>query len=231
MSLQTIIDRAESINFNRRKSIALQTTRSEIPKTGETPTRNPWRLTVSLAAALPYHTSRELLEVLDKIDRKTNQTVTFSNNANLSWLLAYQGEMNSTQYGAINVSSFSGNQLVLGNLPTVNAQFPSTKIMFKAGDFIQIAGKPYPFTVTETVLRGSSGTITVTTHRPNFITSSVTGLGLLVGNQVNFTMLCTNMPTYTLLPGATVKSGGQMINNAYIRFEDSFQLYEDTGGA
>jgi translation elongation factor P/translation initiation factor 5A len=214
--LQTIIDNAETIEFNRRKVVGIQYTRSEVILRNETVTKNPWRLTVTFPAYLPYATNRDLIEALDTLDRKSSETITMSN---MTWLLAYQGDMSSTQRNNLTVSDFTGNQLRIGNLPVVDNNFTANKVMFKAGDYIQIAGKPYPFTVTSTVLRGTDSTITVTTHRPNLITGSVTGLGFNVGNAVQFKMLCPNMPTYTVIPGR------------YIVFNDAFQLYEDVGAA
>lgn len=214
--LQTIIDSAETIEFNRRKVIGIQYSRNEIAYRNETVTKNPWRMTVKFPAYLPYVNNRALLEALDTLDRKTSETVTFGN---ISWMFAYQGTMSTAQRSAITVSSFTGNQLVLGNLFAVDNNNPTTKVLFKAGDIIQIAGKPYPFTVTADVLRGSDTTVTVTTHRPNFISTSVAGLTLNYGNDVQFKLFCPNMPTYTIIPGR------------YVVFNDSFQLYEDVGAA
>lgn len=218
MSLQKIVNGAETIQFNRRKTVGVQYTRSEVALRNETVTKNPWRLNVTFPAYLPYSSNRDLIEAIDTLDRKASETIQFS-AAGHSWLLAYQGDMSQAQRNVVTVTSFIGNQLILGNLPAVDNNFPSSKAMFKAGDFIQISGQPYPFTVVNTVLRGTSTTITVTTHRPNFISSSVVGSTILVGNSVQFKMFCPNMPTYTVIPGR------------YIKFDGDFQLFEDLGGA
>jgi hypothetical protein len=219
MSLQKIVNKAQSIQFNRRKVVGIQYTRSEVALRNETVTKNPWKLTVTFPAYLPYATNRDLIEALDTLDRRSNETVSFSGSTGLSWLCAYQGDMTLAQRNALTVNSFSGNQLVLSTLPDVDNNFVSSKVMFKAGDFLQITGQPYPFTVVNTVSRGTGGTITLTTHRPNMITSSVTGLTLKTGNDVQFKVFCPNMPTYTVIPGR------------YIQFSDSFQLIEDVGAA
>jgi hypothetical protein len=218
MALQELINIATSVEFNRRKSLGVQFTRSEIPKVSETPTRNPWRMNVQVDALIPYANVRAILEGIDTLDRKTAEVITFSNNAKLSWLCAYQGQMSSGQQGSVTVTSFTGNQLVLTNLPSTPA-FPSGNYLFKAGDFIKIGANPYAFTVVSDVLRGSGASVTVTTHRPNFISSSLIGQGLSFGNNVSFKMLCINMPTYTVVAGK------------FIKFNDAFQLYEDTGAA
>jgi len=220
MSLQRILNLAESISFNRRRVIGLQYSRNEIAFRSETPTRNPWRMTVKVAAPIPYADARGIIEDLDKSDRSDVELVTFSNNANMSFMLQYQGVMNLGQQNAITVQSFTGTNLVLGGLPDSGGAAVPEAVIFKKGDFIQIEDKPYPFTVENDVVRGSGSTVTVVTHRPNFFASSVVGSNILLGNRVNFQVICTNMPTYTLSPGG---------RNAIVTFDSDFELYEFTG--
>lgn len=218
MSLQTIINKAESIQIDRRKVVGVQYTRSEVAKVTETATKNPWRMSVQVSAMFPYAENRSLMESIDNLDRTTSEVVTFSNNANLSWMFAYQGSMSSTQISACRAVSFTGNTLVLGTLPSTPA-FPSGNYLFKAGDIIQIGSSPYPFTVTADVTRGSGSTVNIPLHRPNILSSSVSGVGITVGNGVSFKMFCPNMPTYTIVAGR------------YVQFNSDFQLYEDLGAA
>jgi hypothetical protein len=165
------------------------------------------------------------MESLDTLDRYTPELVTFSNISQLSWIFAYQGQMTNSEINAITVSSFSGNQLVLTNLPSVGA----STILFKPNDLIQIGtgtNNPFPFTSTTEVLRGGGSTVTVTTHRPNIISTSVAGSSIKVGNSCYFYMFCPNMPVYKLIPGGHLISGSNTVNNALIEFSDSFMLYE-----
>lgn len=221
--LQTIIDNANGLVIDRRKVVGLQITRNEIPRTTITPTRQPWRMVLTMPNSLRYYDNRDLLEALDTIDRVTPQVVTFSNNACLSWIFRYQGAMTSGQISGITVSSFTGNQLVLGGLPTV----ASGTVLFEPNDLIQIGNHTYPFTSTTQITRGGGATVTVTTNRPNIISSSVVGSGITVGNDCDFYMFCPNMPTYKLIPGGYVPN----LNNALIEFSDDFQLYEFVGTA
>jgi len=111
-------------------------------------------------------------------------------------------------------------------LPPIN----QNRVIFEPNDLIQIAGFPYPFTSTTRVVRGTGGTITITTHRPNIITGSITGLNILVGNNCIFRLFCPNMPVYKLIVGgATYAAGNTLINNALIEWSDPFQLYEYVG--
>jgi hypothetical protein len=220
--LQTIIDRCNGLNIDRRKMVGIQYTRNESPRTSQTPTFNPWRFVLDMPSSLRYYQARALLEQLDTLDRNTPQVVTFGNNPCLSWIFKYQGSLSTTQLNGITVQSFVGNQLVLTNLPVVSA----SRVMFEPNDLIQIGNFTFPFTSTTQVTRGTDATVTVTTNRPNIITSSVVGQNIIVGNACSFYMFCPNMPTYKLVPGGSAKENGTTVNNALIEFSDSFNLYE-----
>jgi hypothetical protein len=225
--LQTIINNCNGMVINRRKVVGLQITRNEIPRVTVTPTRQPWKFTLTMPSSLKYYEHRDLLEALDTMDRVSPEIVTFSNNACLSWIFRYQGQLNSSQIAGMSVQSFNGNQLVLQNLPPV----PSTVVIFEPNDLIQLGNYPYPFTSTTRILRGSGSTVTVTTNRPNILSFNVVGLGLTVGNSCKFNVFCPNMPTYKLIPGGYAQSNGTTINNALLEFTDDFELYEYVGTA
>ena len=220
--LQTIIDRCNGLNIDRRKMVGIQYTRNESPRTSQTPTFNPWRFVLDMPSSLRYYQARALLEQLDTLDRNVPQVVTFSNNACLSWIFKYQGSLSNTQLGNITVQSFVGNQLVLTNLPAISA----SRVLFEPNDLIQIGNHTFPFTSQTQVSRGTDATVTVTTNRPNIITGTVVGDSIIVGNACSFYMFCPNMPTYKLVPGGSAKDNGTTINNALIEFSDSFNLYE-----
>lgn len=223
--LQTIINKASAMTIDRRKVVGVQITRNEIPRTSLTPTKQPWRFTITMPSSLKYYDNRDLLEALDTLDRYTPAYVTFSDNACLSWIFRYQGQLTQSQLNGLTVQSFVGNQLVLSGLPVV----PSSRIIFQPNDLIQIGNNKYPFTSTTQVTRGTAGTVTVTTNRPNIITGAVAGSGLTVGNDCEFYMFCPNMPTYKLIPGGYTRSNGTTVNNALIEFNDDFTLFEWVG--
>lgn len=225
--LQTIINNASGLTIDRRKVVGIQITRNEIPRTSLTPTRQPWRFTLTMPSSLRYYNNRNLLEELDRIDRYQPQTVTFGDNPCLSWIFRYQGSLNASQIANLRVVSYIGNQLVISGLPAIS----STRVIFEPNDLIQIGAYIYPFTSTTQILRGTGSTVTVTTSRPNIISSSVVNAGLTVGNSCQFRMFCPNMPTYKLIPGGYVRSGTTTVNNALIEFSDDFELYEWVGTA
>lgn len=228
--LQTIIDKCNGLNINRRNVVGIQITRNEIPRTSFTPTKNPWRFTLDMPNSVRYSEGRALMEELDRLDRYLPETVTFSNNSKFAWMFAYQGAMNNTQISAITVQSFVGNQLTLTNLPAVGA----STVLFKPNDLIQIGtlnSYPFPFTSETEILRGSGSTVTVTTHRPNILTGNLVGLGIIVGNACQFKVFCQNMPTYKLIVGGFTGNTTTPTNNAILQFSDSFELYEYVGAA
>jgi len=233
MSIQTIINYCDSLTIDRRRVVGVQYTRSEVAKISETPTRNPWRFSLGISAGLIYGQNRALLEALDQLDKTTPEIISFNNNTassifgikgsvGLAYMLEYQGVLNASQQSGVTVNSFIGNNLILDFTAVTPYSIPgqTAGLVFLAGDFIQIKGYPYPFTIRENVQRGTSNLITVTTHRPNFINNSVVGLGINFGNSCQFNMFCPNMPAYKLTPGGP---------NALISFTSDFQLYEYTG--
>jgi hypothetical protein len=244
MSIQAIINRAESIQFNRRRVIGIQYSKSQIAYTTETVTRNPWQFKIKISAALPYDdvTTRNILETVDYRDRNHAETVSLANVPGMSWMMKYKGELTTLQQSQLTVHSFAGNQLTL-NLPGSGSVNAVGTVLFRVGDFIQIkslngAGQelhPWPFTVlgpagtsltndtpSDVLLTSgmiSSGKVTITVHRNNFIVGSVTGANVNIGNQCKFRMTCPNMPTYTVIAGGA---------SALVTFDSDFDLFEAT---
>jgi hypothetical protein len=220
--LQTIVNFCNSIQIDRRKVVGTQFTRNEIPRVSVTPTLNPWRIKLEMPNSFKYYEARALMEQIDTLDRYTPQVITFSNLPQLNWIFAYQGQLSTSQLSGITVQSFIGDQLILQNLPVV----PASRVMFEPNDLIQIGNYTFPFTSTTQVTRGTGGTVTVTTNRPNIISSSVANNGITVGNDCEFYMFCPNMPSYKLIPGGQTMYRGNVISNALIEWSDAFQLYE-----
>jgi len=227
--LQDIINKASSIQINRRKVVGIQITRNEIPRTSLTPTRNPWRFTVEMPPVLSWYNNRNLVEYLDNIDRYSPQIVNFSNTC-INWIYRYQGNMTNAMINGLVISNISGTNMTLSNLLASGVGLG--RIMFQAGDLIQIGNNPYPFTSVNTVTATGSNTITFQTSRPmDFVTYVPNVSGINVGVNCNFNVFCPNMPTYRLVPGNPVYNGSTLINNARIEFSEPFELYEWVGGA
>lgn len=204
MSIQSLINIAETLEIDRRKSVSQQVSRSGIIKVTESVTRQPWRMTANISAVTRYADARELMETIDYYDRVNYQDVQFTN---FSWMWAYRGDLTTNQLSTLTVVSFTGTSLTLditGIAGSANAY------VFKRNDIFTFGTSPYPFTVVNDVQRGSGSTITVTTHRPNFTTVSLVGATLTVGPSVKFRMIARSMPTYRLIPGPYVEITGPL---------------------
>lgn len=226
MSLQTIFNISNKLKIDRRKLVGVQYSRSQIPKTELTPTKNPWRITLT-APDQSYYEMRSVLQQLDTLDRYQPEVIQLGGNANMNWMFRYQGVMTPSDITGLSVVSFVGNQLTITGLPGLGP----TEVLFEKGDFIQIGSNYYPFTSTTQVLRGSGLTVTITTHRPNILTNDVTSNSITVGSDCRIAVFCPNMPTYTLIPGARRVVDGVILNNAIVQWDSDFQLYEWLGDA
>lgn len=216
MSLQTIIDNAVSIEFNRRKLAGQSVSRSGQIKIASVANNVPWQMTVEPRPGMRYADYRDLTEEIDRLDRIFIEVVDIGNtNPGLAYITNYQGQCNTAQINQITVSS--GNALTLTlNVSSVTGTTSST-IMFEPGDFVQLSGNyKYPYTVTSTVLRGSGTTIAVPINRPFIDQAGYTeaGAGILVGKNVTWQMVMTKKPSYRVVPGG------------FLEWTDNFELAE-----
>jgi hypothetical protein len=222
--IQDIINKSNQLVINRRRVIGIQYTRNEIVKTAMTPTINPWKFRVTAGNGFIYSECRDMLETLDRLDRNNYEWVTFGSNANMSWMFSYRGAATTTQLGNLRVISFTGNQLVLENFTDIAVG----TVLFRPNDIIQVGS--FCYTSTTQITYGGTASVTVITHRPNISTVDPAGSSVIVGNGVSFPVVCVNMPTYKLIPGAFSRnSSGVITNNAIVQFESDFELIEYTG--
>jgi hypothetical protein len=205
MSIQTIIDRASAIEFDRRKVASQSVSRSQRIKTAERNSAQPLKLTVTPPGVLKYSTNRGVIEAIQTTDRTTEVQISLSNNPNLRYLTALQGSATYAQIGAMTITNFTLTSVTLGGLPTVS----SSTVLFRPGDYIQPANSRYPYIITNTVTRGTNTVVTATVHR-NLITSEATTVtgAILVGNTCTFRMVVNSLPTYQIVPYDMVKFTG-----------------------
>ena len=206
MSIQTIIDRAQQIEIDRRKMVAQTISRSQRIKTAERSTAQPWKFKVTPPAALTWADSRGIVEAIDSNDRVVEYTISLNNNSKMNYVTAYQGTATQAQLNAITIQAVTTSSLVLTNLPS----FSTSTILFKAGDYIQPANSRYPYTITSDVLRGANTTTSVTLHRPVILSENITltGQGVKIGNSCTWQVIVSGLPTYTLIPYRRVQYTG-----------------------
>ena len=221
MSLQTIIDRAESINIDTRRVVASTLSRNQKILTATRNSTQPWRFKVTptsgyrwdrdyydytLNAVTPM---RRTVAAIEATDRHTSAVINLARNTGMTWITEYQGELNSGQRGDMTINSFSGTTLIM-NLGSTVQSLPSGTILFEAGDIIQPANSAYPYKVQSRVLRGSGTTRTVTTHRPLIPETGVTVSGQLLdfGIDCDWTVKIVALPSYTITPDRFVEWSG-----------------------
>ena len=222
MSLQKIINCSEEITIDRRQMVGIQYTKNQLVRITESPSVNPWRISVKVPNQSYYH-MRDVIEDIDRLDKTVSEIVNFGAGTSMNWLFRYCGDLTTVEQNLITVISWVGNQMTIN----VNGITGATKKILAKGDLIQIVGFPHPVTSHFDVLRGTQNTVTFTVHRPNMLQTIVpAGTKFNWGNNCQFKMICTNSPTYKLLPGAAKYINGVLVNNAIVEWSDNFNLYE-----
>ena len=192
-AIQTIIDSASKIEIDRRRTVGQSVSRSQRLRTAERTSAQPWMISVTPKPAWTYSTNRELIETITYLDRSRESIVNLANNPNLAYLTAYQGEMTAGEITSLRVTATSTATITLDVLPAIS----STAYLFRSGDFIQPKFSRYPYTVVDSVQRGSGTTVVLNLNRP-IITSenlTLTGSGVLVANSCTWRMVVGSLPT------------------------------------
>lgn len=216
MSFQTIFEIQQSMTVQNRRTVGQQYSRSGQVRVAQYLTTVPWMFVVQPHSYLYYPQVRNVIQAIDNKDRQLPETISFA-SSNLSWFVAYQGELTDTQVNALTLAAIpaaNSQTISVGNLPSV----PASKYVFKAGDFIQLG--IYPYKVTADVLRGTNTTVSVTLHRPVIGTVTV-GTLTAVGAACTFYMLAEKCPTYTLIPAPS---------GAFVQWDEPFVFREDVLG-
>ena len=206
MSIQTIIDKAQQIEIDRRRMVGQTISRSQRLKTAERSTAQPWKFKVTPPGMLPWAESRSLIETIDSADRVEETEVSLSNVAGMQYITEYRGQLNKADIDAMTIYAVGTDTLTLTTLPAVS----SSTVIFAKGDYIQPANSRYPYTVAETCTRGTSTTTSVTLHR-NVITSegiTLTGQHVNYGNTCTWRLVVSGLPSYQLVPGKFVQYTG-----------------------
>lgn len=197
MSIQAIIDSAQTIEFDRRKIVGQTVSRSQRIKTAERASAQPFKLTVTPPAFLRYSTNRDLIEAIQSTDRNNEVQINLANNTKMAYLTAYQGRLNNTQLNALTITNFTTSTVTIGGLPGV----ASSTVVFQPGDFIQPENSRYPYIVTNTVTRGTGSVVTATVHRPAILSEGISlNTGIKVGTSCTMQVVVATLPTYEVVP-------------------------------
>jgi len=215
MSIQNIINGAQQIEIDRRKIAAQTISRSQRIKTAERASSQPWRFKITPPAVLNWADSRGFIEVIDFNDRVTEYEISLNGRAGMNYITEYQGNLTQLQLNATSATSYTTSTVTIGNLPAIGSTatvglISSSTVVFAAGDFIQPINSRYPYSVVNTVYRGTGTSITVDLGRP-IITSeniNIANYGVKVGNSVTWRVVVASMPVYSLIPNRRVQYNG-----------------------
>lgn len=180
-AFQYVFDNAESIGIDRRAMTAQTISRDNTVRTvsrgGQV-----WRFTVRLPDGMPWDTARPYIEAIDYADKYTNGTVNLNNSGLRTWLTPYRGD--GTTFNASWTQGATSITLTSGTASTYK---------FKVGDLIQLGSSGHVYSVVADV--NSSGT----TVNLNRAVVDATGTGtLVIGPAVNWTVVCTELPAWTI---------------------------------
>ena len=211
MSFQWIFDNAESISINKRPIVSQTITRDQrvrsVSRGGAV-----WRFTVKMPTGMRWSDNRGYINDIDGINLLSSNTVTLS-SSKFAWMTGYRGSASVTNTMTIkyNTAQAASNtyKFELGNMP---GSVGTT--LFRVGDLIQPLNSKYVYSLAEVVTKGSQSTQLITVNRPILETPSDTATTFKVGNEVTWTLICTQCPTYTIIERDIVAWNGE------------FQFYE-----
>ncbi len=203
-AFQYVFDNAETINFNRRavtaQTVARDGTVRTVSRSGQI-----WRFDVKLPDGISWTSARPYIEAIDYADRTTTGTVSMNNAGYTNWLSRYQG--NSANYSGFVASWTKGNDYI--DLTTSPSTPSGNK--FVAGDFIQL-GTGRVYSVRSDVAFNATR---VYLNRPILDNTAVT-TAIAVGPDVTWTVICTELPQWTIFSRDQVSWGGSFVFFEYM---------------
>lgn len=208
MTMQSIINSAQSIEVSRPALVATSMSRSGRLFTGTRNWAKPWRFIISPKPVWTISTARSVIESVMTADKHTEQTV-YLGQGGASWTTAYQGAVGTTG-GALNgisCTSATGTTLTIAYTGLSNGT-----VIFRVGDIIQPNGHRYPYVVTsEVTATGATGSATVNLNRGYLPQTGYTlsGSSLLVGTACSWRVKTSTLPTYKFIPGQLVEFTGE----------------------
>jgi hypothetical protein len=143
MSLQTIIDKAQTIEIDRRRVVGQTISRSQRIKTAERATAQPWKFTVTPPAYLKWADSRGVIEVIDLGDRVEEYEISLSNTAGMNYITEYRGDLNSTQLAALTIQTASTASMTITGMPDIASTITNRTYAMTAVSFSEVSNATY----------------------------------------------------------------------------------------
>lgn len=193
MSFQWIIDNAVDLTINKRGVVAQTITRNQTVRAASRGGK-VWRFIVTPSPGLKWQDSRHYIEAIDVADRYTPVTINFSQTG-FEYIFGYRGDQTST--------TGWGGTLTQGSATITNSGLSLTPgLRYKAGDIIQVIGGKVYSVATDTAYNSA----TTLLNRPILETSGPYSFN--VGNNCNWTVICTSLPDYKITPLGFIEWSG-----------------------
>ncbi len=205
-AFQWIVEQATELTFECRGVVAQSSTRENVVRSISRGGR-VWKFTVTPAPGLTYEYCRPYIARLDQADRVTPGTINLD-HTNYSQFAGYLGQGSGT-FTAVVPAGTGVTQITL----TATGS-PGAGYIARAGDLIQLGSGGSVYQVVTDPATGNGATITL--NRP--VDEAAGSYTTLVGVNVNWTVICTQMPGWSLVPG-----GG----SALVNWDGDFVFYED----
>lgn len=207
-SFQWVFDNAESISVNKRPIVSQTIARDQrvrsISRGGAV-----WRFTVKMPTGMRWSTNRGYIEDIDSANLLNTETVTLP-SASFDWYSGYRGSATSTstmtfKYNATQAASDT-TKFELGNMPGAVGT-----VLFRAGDLIQPGTSKYVYMIRDLTVKGSNPSQLVRVHRSILETPSDTAVTMKVGNEVSWSVICVECPTWTIIERDIVAWNGDFV--------------------
>lgn len=187
---QQIINRAETLTIDTKKSVAQTIARDGTVRT-VSQSAMPWRFTVTVADGRYWTDERGMISELEAAGQHTVGTIQIS-AAGHDYISKYLGEVPSPNLMTAEVTGAT-------EITPVGTVWPfSTGYLFRRGDLVQIGTSGRVYRVIEDVYYDSSLPMPVVKlHRPVVEATGVSH-SLRVGQSVTWEVVCTQMPSWNL---------------------------------
>lgn len=197
-AFQYVIDNAESISINKKKKVSQTVSRSGVVKSislgGQL-----WEFRVKLPDGPSWETYRPYIERIEALDRVAVGTIQI-NSPGHSWINKYQGDLTNTS--AVTVATVPGFDT---SLQITGGATLASGYRFRSGDLIQL-GTGSVYSVVNDVPYNS---VVITVHRP--IREAAGNYTLKIGQTVSWSVMCVNMPNWTLFARNQVGWDGEFV--------------------
>ena len=193
---QTIIDRAQTLSVDTRRSVAQTQARDGTVRT-VTQGVLPWRFEVRFPDGPKWSDIRGIISEIEAAGQITTGTIKL-NNPGHAYISAYQGDASNP---AAITALHSGT-----NTFTITGGGATSGYHFKAGDLVQMGATGAVYRVTADVPYTQS---IVTVHRP--IREATGAYTLIVGQAVTWSVVMTQQPQWSLIQHNMVGWSGSFV--------------------